>query len=94
MVKSKINFLLTAHDIKALLLLAKWKRTRAGHFGQELAGANDRMRKPQSYARSGGKALNRLEKRGYARRFYTYDSNWGWEITEAGLKEAKQHAKQ
>ena len=81
---------MTANDRKALALLARMVRARAGNFGQAMS-TSDVVRKPQAYARNGGKALNRLVRLGYAEPFVGLlkGDDWGWRITITGRVAAK-----
>ena len=76
---------MTANDRKALALLARLKHTRAGNFGEAMS-TGEVIRKPQAYARSGGRALSRLVRLGYAEPFggLCRGDDWGWRITVAG----------
>jgi hypothetical protein len=85
------NFNVTANDRKALLLLAQMQQTRAGNFGLAMSATGNRP--PQAYARSGGKALARLVRLGYAEWFRDLD-RWGWRITPSGRQAARTEIEQ
>lgn len=75
---------MTENDDRALRILAEQKGLiRPGYFGSLLS--MDPHRKPQTYARPGGRALNRLKEAGFAEWFVERDDTvFGWQITKAG----------
>ena len=63
------------------------RASRPGNLGIEIWSRKPDTphRKPQHYARSAGKALRSLERRGYAECRSDRGGEFGWMITAAGL---------
>jgi hypothetical protein len=86
---------LTESDVRALKLLVTFTGlVRPGSFGDEMWGTRTSRRKPQAFARSAGRVLNRLCAAGLARwRNESTGSNvFGYEATPEGCAEAARRS--
>jgi len=78
---------MTDHDLKALQILVKLSRCRPSELGEELS-EGVATRKPQCYARYGGKVLHRLKREGLALQHRDSDGRTLWSPTLAGVVKA------
>lgn len=72
--------LLSPIEKRMLALLDRTRPERPGNLGQKLWGKHGDRKSPARFARSAGRVLNALRKKGLAEWIVTSDRNrdWGW----------------